>query len=688
MQGDVTGREVTNGWIVFDQVEIDLAGRRLFVAGKEAPLEPKAFGVLALLARQPGQAFTRDQILDAVWGHTHVTPGVLNRVITLLRQALGESADNTLYLHTLHGVGYRFDAVTRWAESRRDTARQPNAEAAAAAPAGATTVDLHTSLPTAETSVAQGATGLTDAAAFAIAAAVPAGTKPKKRGWHALAWIGVVALFALAAVAYRSKRVADAPLARSPLVAQPTLVVLPLRAVGSQDENVLADGLSEELITRLARVDGLRLISQTSAALARSENLDLSQLAARLHVSHALEGSLRQSGQQLRIDLRLIEIPGGRTLWAQDYDRGLADVFAIQSEIAQSVAGALTLKLGLSNTSGDHDPQLFRDYLQLRHSLFEHPDSAEYDRLIVAVRALVARKPDSARAQGLLARAIVREVRADAAITDAESAEATRAASRALELDPDQIEAHAAIAALACRATDWPRCMNDFSHVLELAPADSILRAAYGFWLADVGYLDDALGQIEIGAASDPLNYEANLARARVLDTMGRHAEAGAAFDATARLPPGMRSRLAYARWYNAIWRNDFAAARDIAGDMPSDQHYREAYLAVTEALQDPARWPQVEASIQASERLTGRYNFLRLLQPSPDYAKIIGALEATLRDRTSSYHLLIWNPEFAPLRRDPAFQDYLRRTHTIDYWRSNGWPPQCKPDGDGARCD
>ncbi len=691
MRGDVTGNEVANGWIVFDQVEIDLAGRRLFVAGAETPLEPKAFSVLALLARHPGQAFARDEILDAVWGHTHVTPGVLNRIITLLRQALGESADNTLYLHTLHGVGYRFDASTRWAESRRNTALEPNLEAAAAGVLqDAIPGEAQTSTPIVATSPGRSVAAVTDAGAFAARVDVPSATAPR-RGWHVLGWLGVVALFALAVVVYRpGQHAVDTPLAVRPTsTVQPTLVVLPLRAVGSaQDESVLADGLSEELITRLARVDGLRLISQTSAALARSENLDLNQLAARLHVSHALEGSLRQSGQQLRIDLRLIEIPGGRTLWAQDYDRGVADVFAIQSEIAQSVAGALTLKLGLSSNSGERDPQLFRDYLQLRHRMVEYPDPDDYAKLIVDTRAFAARAPDYARAQGLLARVTVREMRALGSMTDAESAEAARAAVRALELDPDQIEAHAASAALACRATEWARCMDEFRRVLELAPADSILRAAHGFWLADVGYLDQGLGQTEIGVASDPLSYEASLARARVLDTMGRHTEAGAAFEATARLPAGTRTRLSYARWYNAMWRGDYAAAREFAGDMPIEQHFREAYLATTEALQDPARQPQAVLRIEASELATGHYNFLRLQLPDPDLPKILDALERELRNRTSSYHLLIWNPEYVAMRRDPAFQDFLRRTHMIDYWRSHGWPPQCKPEGDGARCD
>ena len=95
--------------LVFDDLAIDFAGRRLTRAGQAVALEPKAFDVLALLAGAPGTAFTRDQILDAVWGHRHVTPGVLNRVMTMLRHALGEEANAPRYLHTLHGVGYRFD---------------------------------------------------------------------------------------------------------------------------------------------------------------------------------------------------------------------------------------------------------------------------------------------------------------------------------------------------------------------------------------------------------------------------------------------------------------------------------------------------------------------------------------------------------------------------------------------------
>ena len=229
--------------------------------------------------------------------------------------------------------------------------------------------------------------------------------------------------------------------------------------------------------------------------------------------------------------------------------------------------------------------------------------------------------------------------------------------------------------------------MNAFRRVLELTPADSSLRTTYGIWLADLGYLEPALAQLEIATTSDPLSYEANLFRARVLDTLGRHLDAYAAFETAMHLPAGTRKRLAYARWYNAVWRHDYATARECAADMAADEHFRDVYAAATEALIDPARWPQVEPLIAASERTSGRPNFLRLLLPEPDFAKVTSALENVLRTGSSSYHLLIWNPESAALRRDPAFQDFLRRTRIIDYWTTHGWPPQCKPDGDGALC-
>ena len=122
-------------WIAFGTVEIDTLGHRLYVDGAEVGLERKAFAVLVLLARDPGRVLSRDEILDEVWGHSHVTPGVLSRVIAMLRHALGESGDESHYLHTVHGVGFRLDADVRSAASREELMAE-----GALPPAGANTL--------------------------------------------------------------------------------------------------------------------------------------------------------------------------------------------------------------------------------------------------------------------------------------------------------------------------------------------------------------------------------------------------------------------------------------------------------------------------------------------------------------------------------------------------------------------
>src|SRR5262245_62077722 len=122
--------------LAFDDVVIDFEGRRLTRAGAEQMLEPKAFAVLALLVGSTGRGLTRDEILDAVWGHRHVTQSVLNRVMSLLRQALGEDAQHPRLLRTVHGVGYRFDlpvagAPSADAEAPVAEVGKPSAESAA-----------------------------------------------------------------------------------------------------------------------------------------------------------------------------------------------------------------------------------------------------------------------------------------------------------------------------------------------------------------------------------------------------------------------------------------------------------------------------------------------------------------------------------------------------------------------------
>ena len=686
----MTEKETVTGWIAFDAVEIDCSGRRLFVSGSEMPLEPKAFAVLQLLASQPGKAFTRDEILDAVWGHRHVTPGVLNRVVTLIRQALGESAEEHRYLHTLHGVGYRFDAQIRQPGAR-------HAEGAAAAlsdhpsfaPARTNGVDEipHSTVVAANANAIAAAPA---AVAAAQASALPHRIDASASRMHARRPLILIVLLMLAiagAVLYRAQTRPELPAHTAP-----TLVVLPLRSVGTdRGEAILAEGLSEELTTRLAHIDGLRLISSTSATLAQSGKFDLTQLAEKLKVTHALEGSLREEGDQLRIDLRLIEVPGGKTLWAQDYDRALVNLFAIESDIAQAVATALALQLGIATNAdtADIDPTLFRRVLEARTVLRDPPAYPDKNPEAM-VRALLAEHADFAPAHGLLALILSLNPLDNPQQRD----EVQREAERAIQLDPNLPEAYIALSRCANQVADWERAVAMYQKALQLAPTDSVYRSTYGYVLGGLGYLDEGLHQTEIGVASDPLNLIAATAQVRMLDTIGRHEEAKTQIGTLINLAPENPSAISFARWFNAVWRHDLAGMHAALNAMPAGGIWNDSYAAATAALEDAQRWPEVHAAIEESERraraqhLRSAFNYLRLIEPQPDYAVIFAGLDATLRYTYPTYYLLIWMPEYRAIRQSAAFQDFLRRNGILDYWRAHGFPPQCKPEGDGARCD
>ncbi|WP_342316495.1 winged helix-turn-helix domain-containing protein [Lysobacter sp. FW306-1B-D06B] len=650
----------------FDDITLDLAGRRLLRAGELQPLEPKAFAVLCLLARAPGQVFSRDEILDAVWGHRHITPGVLNRIITLLRHALGEDAHHPRYLHTVHGYGYRFDrplaAATPTAPVRDDPA-EATADSADASRA-----------PGDDVGAADGAP--------------PA----RRRAWPwALSAVLALAVGGLGWSWWASRDTPPPPPASAPgSAAAPVLAVLPLRALGDDPRSLaFADGLSEELAGLLAHIDGLRVTSRTSAFRFRDAGLPVSDIARRLQATHVLEGSVRQDGERLRINLRLIEAGTDRTLWAQDFDRELRDIFELQRNIGYAIANALQLQLGLSPSSAraDEDPALYRQYLLIRYS--QRGEKSTTPALMTAekeLREMLREHPDYARAWGALAAILSQRATAPMPGRDELRAQAEQAAARALQLDPDQSDAHTVLAERACRAQRWDECMALSRRSLVLAPSDVVVRGTHAWRLATMGYIDEAQREIDAALAIAPFDPIIHFWRGRVLDTLGRHEEA------RRHLVLGDPGLSVTGLFFNAVWRGDYDDAERIASSLPADMPWRASELAAVAALRDPSRWPAVLPLIEQAERGSqyGQvpYDFTRLLLPRRDYARDIAGLDAVQRSGYASYQWVFWQPESRELRRDPAFAQYLQRSGLLAYWREHGFPAQCRAEGDGARCD
>ncbi|AIF46006.1 winged helix-turn-helix domain-containing tetratricopeptide repeat protein [Dyella japonica] len=665
-------------YIAFGAVVIDLVGRRTRVTGEDVALEPKAFDVLVLLAQTPGKAFTRDEILDAVWGHRHVTPSVLNRAVTLIRQALGDSGK---VLHTLHGIGYRFDGQVQYCLTRE--------ELPGAGPAGGPADQAETPAPS-DDEVAPTAVTPLESAPVSIDPELPqpmaepvvalpetvAAARPAARRGRLLFAVGLVGVIIVLITGYvRHHEGTKAPIS-------PTLVVLPLHVIGDdKNEAAFADGLSEELTTHLARIEGLRLIAGNSAERAQRAGFDAAQLAERLHVTHAIEGSLREAGDQLRIDLRLIEVPSGKTIWAQGYDRKLADVLVVQQDMAQSVASTLSLRMGLAHESTRvPDPQVLREFLTLRHTFLSEADDTAYQKAEVDLNILAARAPDYAPVHGLLALNLASDFEGEG-----KESEAVQEARQALALDPGDFYAHATLGTIAEKQRDWRTAKKEYDTALMLNPSDVIMRNIMGMWLGRLGYGDLAVAQFQIAYASDPLGYWVTYNLGTQLDAIGHHDQAQKYLDELPRLEHASARLTAAARWSNAVWRHDLAAARELAARMPDETGMGTAYATVTQALLDPSRWPQASAAIAAYEAKTGEPARLRLFEPQGDADALLRHFETGTQRPDGE---LVWVPEFKALRHAPAFQDFLRRMQFIPFWNVNGWPPQCRPEGEGARCD
>jgi hypothetical protein len=188
-----------------------------------------------------------------------------------------------------------------------------------------------------------------------------------------------------------------------------------------------------------------------------------------------------------------------------------------------------------------------------------------------------------------------------------------------------------------------------------------------------------------------PLSTALPFVLGRILDTQGRHEEARESF---ARDPEigGV-----YGRWFNAVWRGALDEALAIAEQQMAPglmmdsgrMALQPSYVAVSRALIDPARWPEAREVMAAWERdAMGRHAFHRVFDPASDPSALVDMLADARRQAYSSWDLMLWTKPLALLRREPAFQRYVREDGLLAYWRAEGFPPQCREQGEAILCD
>jgi TolB-like protein/Flp pilus assembly protein TadD len=331
--------------------------------------------------------------------------------------------------------------------------------------------------------------------------------------------------------------VADAVgVAGSPAVSAKSVAVLPFVDMSQgKDQEYFADGLAEELLNLLARIPELRVIGRTSSFQFKGKNEDLRLIAAKLGVAHLLEGSVRKSGNRVRITAQLINAANGTHLWSETYERNLDDIFAMQDEIASAVVEALKIRLLPPEQMGARAPyrtastEAYNQYL-LGRQFFNRSSSEDFRRAVAAYKQAILLDPKYAAAYAGLAVAeneVSHAAGNKLAEVRAAQERALAAADQAIAIDPALSEGYAARGFLRFMINwDWAGAEADLSRAFELDPGSYRAYTCYACFLASLGRLEEALAINKKATELEPLSADTWFRRSIQLNAAGRFAEA------------------------------------------------------------------------------------------------------------------------------------------------------------------
>jgi TolB-like protein/DNA-binding winged helix-turn-helix (wHTH) protein len=501
MRGRFSGR------YEFGPFELDTAEHCLRRGGERVAIPPKLFELLEVLINNRGHLVSKDQLLGTVWSGRVVEEGNVNRSISLLRKLLGDDAGTT-YIETVPKFGYRFVAPVRAIPA--DPAAPP--DAGAVGPPPDTSVSITDT--GGRTSVAGTSSGrrrllkVAPALALSIAAlALMFGLIPWNRPQDELRAMPAEAAPGGAAAEPAQAREMDHQ------EGSRTIAVLPFVHLSADPETYFTDGVTEELLNRLARTDGLRVAARTSAFAFRNSGYDVGEIGRRLRVETVLEGSVRKAGNRILITAQLIDVAHGYQVWSQRYDRELEDVVAIQDEIAREIVSTLAPRLvdGRGREKKPRSVEAYDAYLRARALFWTGGDDNLRSAAELYGRA-IDEDPEYALAHAGLADALMMLAVGGALPPREAMPEAKAAALRALELDDQLPEGYVALASINWYY-DWDWAAAE-RHYRRSFSAD---HAAYAYWtprnrcacyvwyIAVLGDIDGAIKEAERARMLDPV---------------------------------------------------------------------------------------------------------------------------------------------------------------------------------------
>jgi TolB-like protein/DNA-binding winged helix-turn-helix (wHTH) protein/Tfp pilus assembly protein PilF len=462
----------------FGVFEADLRTGELTKRGRRLSLQEQPFRLLALLLEKPGELMTREELHGRLWPQTIVDfDHGLNKAVSKIREALGDSAENPRFIETVARRGYRFLADVA-------VVHEGHPETLAGDPA------MHGD---------PGLLRLIDA------------DTPPRRAPRAVAW-GLFG-FGLALVLAISVSWNFHPWRHSPPTIS-SLVVLPLENLSNDDsQEYFVDGMTDELITRLGRISALRVISRTSAMTYKNTRKPLAEIARELNVEAVVEGSVLRSGERVRITAQLIRVPADEHIWAQSYEGDLRDSLALQSKVAQAIAERIRATLNRQEQAALEKPTVvnpvaYEAYLKGRY-FWNKRTGDGLRRAIEYFSSTIEADPTYAEAYSGLADAYALSGDWKYGLLSPQDAfpKTKAAATKALALDDSLGDAHASLAfALDLYGWDWEAAETEYKRAIALKPAYATAHQWYSWHLFMMGRNSEGMSEIRKAESLDPLS--------------------------------------------------------------------------------------------------------------------------------------------------------------------------------------
>lgn len=468
-----------------------------------------------------------------------------------------------------------------------------------------------------------------------------------------------------------------------------SVAVLPFVNMSNDPDNeFFSDGISEELLNVLVKLKGLRVPSRTSSFAFKGKDMDVTEIGRALEVDHVVEGSVRKSGNRVRVTAQLIDLGNDSHIWSETYDRELVDIFAVQDEIARGIAEALEVHLGLGE--GEHLVTQSTDNIQAYELYLRAGQLWQLRRreAVVNAQGLLLRAidldPDFAEAWARLSAVYI----VTSSWSEAEVKETTdraeMAARRALQLDETLAQPRAVLANIAAGQQNYADSEQLFLEAIELEPSDPTTHLWYAILLNSMGRQHAASLEYRLAFTLDPLapigltwmaaleiqegNFSAALDAAQSSVELGYEYGHILAYQALSRLGQFDRAEVELRKGL----KHESIDPKFIDVLMAGRRHSARSEPAIK----------AVAASLSLPDQI---YTFADL-RAYPELFAAFDGLHGTL------FYLslpALWDSASAELRRQPGFQTLVKERGMLDYWlASQHWPDLCSPAGESIECD